>query len=77
MKSTNLQNGINIISGEGEGGTSAVYTGARTGRALKCRLTKERRGGRWAKAVVYSHEPACGAGPSVGIDFETGSYCNF
>ena len=43
---------IYIVSGEGEMGTREIYTGKRTPRALKIRLTKERAGGdRWARAV--------------------------
>jgi len=38
-----------IISGEGEVGTRERYTGKRTVRAVKARLTRERAGGdRWA-----------------------------
>lgn len=41
---------INIVSGEGETGTVEAYTGKRTARAIKARLTKERCGGdRWAR----------------------------
>lgn len=40
---------IKIISGEGENGTVENYTGKRTARAVKARLTKERcNGDRWA-----------------------------
>lgn len=40
---------IKIISGEGEIGTVETYTGKRTARAVKARLTKERcNGDRWA-----------------------------
>lgn len=39
-----------IIAGEGEIGTSTAYTGKRTARAIKARLTRERSNGdRWAK----------------------------
>jgi len=66
----NLNNEIQIISGEGEQGTSVFYTGKKTERAIKTRLTKERcNGDRWAKVVVYSHENDHG---KVGVDFETG-----
>jgi hypothetical protein len=43
---------IHIVSGEGDGpGTVEVYTGKRTIRAIKMRLTRERCGGdRWARA---------------------------
>ena len=44
---------LHIISGEGELGTVEAYIGARTARAVKSRLTKERCGGdRWAVLVV-------------------------
>lgn len=41
---------IEIVSGEGMGeGTTKLYTGKRTERAIKSRLTKERcNGDRWA-----------------------------
>lgn len=42
---------IRIVSGEGTVGSSDVYTGKRTIRALKSRLTRERcNGDRWARA---------------------------
>lgn len=42
---------IRIVSGEGAVGSSDVYTGKRTIRALKSRLTRERcNGDRWARA---------------------------
>jgi hypothetical protein len=63
---------IIIISGEGERGNSEVYTGKRTQRAIKSRLTKERcHGDRWARAVIYSGENEYG---QFGIDLETGDY---
>jgi hypothetical protein len=41
---------IQIVSGEGENGTADDYTGARTVRAIRARLTRERSGGdRWAR----------------------------
>lgn len=44
---------IVILSGEGTTGIYELYTGARTARALKSRLTKERSNGdRWAKAYI-------------------------
>ena len=44
---------IMIISGEGEVGTPEEYTGKRTVRALRARLTKERcHGDRWAYAEI-------------------------
>jgi hypothetical protein len=49
MKKQN-EEAIYLISGEGENGTKELYTGARTQRAMRARLTKERCGGdRWAK----------------------------
>lgn len=63
-------NEIRIVSGEGEVGTSVVYNGKRTIRAIKMRLTKEKCGGdRWAKAKVYSHSNDFG---HVYVDVETG-----
>lgn len=72
---TNLieTNEIRIVSGEGEAGTSEIYNGARTIRAIKMRLTKERRGGdRWANVKVFSHSNDFGG---VFVDVETGEYC--
>jgi len=47
---------IEITSGEGELGRSEEYTGKRTVRALKMRLTKEScNGDRWANASYLSH----------------------
>jgi hypothetical protein len=41
---------IEIVSGEGENGTREAYTGAKTVRAIKARLTRERcHGDRWAR----------------------------
>ena len=41
---------LEIVSGEGENGTAEEYTGAKTVRAIKARLTRERCGGdRWAR----------------------------
>ncbi len=69
----NGNNEILIVSGEGEQGTSEVYTGKRTRRAIKMRLTKEECGGdRWAKAKVFSHESELG---NVYINIITGEYC--
>jgi hypothetical protein len=67
-------NKVEIISGEGLGpGTIETHTGARTMRAIKMRLTKERcDGDRWAKARVYSHTAD---GLSVFVNVETGEYC--
>jgi len=65
-------NEIHIISGEGEQGTTEIYYGARTLRALRARLTRERAGGdRWARATIYSHSAG---GGSIGVDIETGDY---
>lgn len=45
---------IYIVSGEGSLGTKTKYTGKRTERALKMRLTKEQCGGdRWARAEIH------------------------
>jgi hypothetical protein len=44
---------IEIVSGEGETGTAEKYTGAKTARAIRARLTKERAGGdRWARVTI-------------------------
>lgn len=66
-------NEIRIVSGEGEVGTSEIYNGKRTIRAIKMRLTKERCGGdRLANAKVFSHSNDYG---DVFVDVETGEYC--
>ena len=47
---------IRIVSGEGTVGNSEVYSGTRTIRALKSRLTRERcNGDRWARAEALVH----------------------
>ncbi len=61
-------NEIRIVSGEGEVGTTEIYNGKRTVRAIKMRLTKER----WANAEVFSHSNDFG---DVFVDVETGEYC--
>ena len=44
---------IKILSGEGEGeGTLEIYTGKRTVRAIRARLTRERKSQRWAVLVL-------------------------
>lgn len=44
---------IEILSGEGEDGNTEDYTGARTVRAIKIRLSQERcNGDRWAILVL-------------------------
>ena len=66
-------NEIRIASGEGAVGASEIYSGKRTIRAIKMRLTKERCGGdRWANAKVFSHSNEFG---NVFVDIETGEYC--
>ncbi len=41
---------LQVVSGEGEMGSIEPYTGKRTVRAIKARLTRERCGGdRWAR----------------------------
>lgn len=41
---------LKIVSGEGDNGTAEDYAGAKTVRAIKARLTRERCGGdRWAR----------------------------
>ena len=51
---------IEIVSGEGSGPvTTAAFSGARTVRALRARLTRERcHGDRWARVVFDGQE--CG-----------------
>lgn len=52
---------IMIFSGEGINGSFETYTGTRTQRAIKSRLTKERcNGDRWAKAYIYTYDTAEG-----------------
>ena len=61
MREKELESTILIQSGEGETGTVEVYSGKRTSRAIKTRLTKERAcGDRWAKAWILSHDNADG-----------------
>ena len=56
---------IRIVSGEGAVGGSDVYTGKRTVRALKSRLTRERcNGDRWARAEALVH-PETDDSPAV------------
>lgn len=56
---------IRIVSGEGTIGKSETYTGKRTIRALKSRLTRERcNGDRWARAEVLSR-PETDSDPAV------------
>ncbi len=44
---------IKIVSGEGETGTVEIYTGKKTIKAIKTRLTKEKcKGDRWAYALL-------------------------
>ena len=63
---------IHIVSGEGNCGTVEIYTGKRSDRAIKMRLTRERCGGdRWARAMIYMHTSADGA--DVGMDCTDGT----
>lgn len=56
LASSSDEHPIHIVSGEGEQGTVEVYTGKRTERAIKMRLTRERcNGDRWARAMIYTH----------------------
>lgn len=68
-------NTVTIIAGEGVGGgTAKTFNGARTLRAIKMRLKKERcNGDRWAFAHVYSHTNEYCA---VFVDIETGEYAS-
>ena len=66
---------IAIVSGEYEFGTAVIYRGARTQRALRARLTRERcNGDRWARAIQYSHSNDWG---DCGRDLETDALCVF
>ena len=68
-------NEIKILSGEGDYGNFEIYTGKRTPRAIKMRLTKERCGGdRWARALVYSHSNGY---YDIYYDLETGDAKSF
>jgi len=65
-----------IVSGEGEGNyTRSLFSGKRTQRAIKARLTRERcKGTRWARAEItlnYDNQ----IGP-VFMDMKTGEYMN-
>jgi hypothetical protein len=61
---------IVILSGEGEQGNFEKYTGSRTIRAIKQRLTKERcNGDRWASVYIYNYTNDLG---DVYQDMETG-----
>lgn len=45
---------MQIVSGEGENGSAADYTGKKTVRAIKARLTRERSAGdRWARVDTH------------------------
>ena len=60
---------IRIVSGEGAVGTAEAYTGKRSVRALKARLTRERcNGDRWARAEVLV-SPETEASPAVYAEF--------
>ena len=52
---------LQILSGEGDGGTAEDYTGAKTVRAIKARLTRERCGGdRWSRVDTDDGMALCG-----------------
>lgn len=52
---------VRIVSGEGDCGTVEQYTGARTIRAIRARLTREQCGGqRFARAEYVSWTDADG-----------------
>jgi len=58
-----------IRSGEGETYADEEYTGARTLRAVRSRLTRERRSGdRHAQALVHMHNTPHGEGAYLAID---------
>ncbi len=67
---------IYITSGEGELGTTEIYTGKRTSQAIKLRLARERCGGdRWAHASIFMHKSKCGL--DIRMDCEDGFICFF
>ena len=45
--------GIKIVSGEGDCGTEEDYEGDMTAHAVMTRLSKEKKGGRWAYIDTY------------------------
>ena len=75
LTSPATQHRIYIISGEEFNYHRELYTGKRTQRAIKARLTRERCGGqRWARAeMLLDYDNA--VGPVV-MDMETGEYRN-
>lgn len=60
-------NRIVIHSGFGLEGDFKLYTGARTAKAIKSYMTKERGGGRWVNCYMYSHESELGS-VYIGLD---------
>ena len=65
------ENEIRIVSGIGELGIVERYTGKKTQRAIKSRLTRERcNGDRWARAI--QKVPGY-----CGYDLETGMPCDW
>ena len=72
---TKTDSAIVIFSGEGERGTVELYTGVRSIRAIKSRLTRERCGGdRWARAFIFAGLDL--AGGQIFEDLETGEIRN-
>ena len=64
---------VQIISGEGEAETRELYEGTRTSRAIKRRLSRERRSGCRVRALVYDHSNGCDDdSEAFGIDVEKG-----
>lgn len=66
-------NPIHIVSGEGIEGATELYTGIKSIYAIELRLAKERKGGRWARASIYSHT---NSGGDVYVDLENQDYCS-
>lgn len=60
-------NRIVIHLGFGMEGDFLNYTGARTAKAIKSYMTKERGGGGWVNCYMYSHESDFGS-VYVGLD---------
>jgi len=61
---------IHITSGEGEVGTTELYEGKRTIRAIEMRLKRERcDGDRWARAMIFMN---LSDDDSVGMDCTDG-----
>ena len=61
-----------IFSGEGEAGTIERYEGARTAKAIRARLSRERvKGDRWASAWIEAPELDDGSGRTAYVKLGT------